>query len=70
MRVEGTYEYDYVEFDYKAYIEKGGEGDYWTPPAPDTIYVEFVGFLPDVDLTNCLKGSIIEKIQEKIQEEL
>jgi hypothetical protein len=37
MRIEGTYEYDYVEFDYKAYIEEGGKGDYWTPPAPSDL---------------------------------
>ena len=70
MRVEGTYEYDYVEFDYRAYIEKGCDGDYYTPPSPDTIYIEFVGLSPDVDLTNCLKYSIIEEIKDHIQENL
>lgn len=70
MNVQGSYYYDGIEFDYEAYVEKGCKGDYWTPPSPDTIYVEFVGFLPDINLGQCLKDSIISGIIEKIQENL
>ena len=44
MQVEGSYDYYGVEFDYKAYVEKGCDGDYYTPPSPDTVEIEFVGF--------------------------
>jgi hypothetical protein len=70
MQVEGVYQYNGVEFDYKAYVEKGCKGDYYTPPSRDTIEIEFVGFLPDVDLYDCLKHSIIDAIEEKIQDSL
>jgi hypothetical protein len=73
MRVEGSYDYYGVEFDYKAYVEKGWSIDkdyYYTPPSPDTVEIEFVGFLPDIDLYDCLKDSVIDAIVEKIKENL
>ena len=70
MRVEGTYKYDDIEFDYKAYVDKGCEGDYYTPPSADKIDIEFIGFLPDTDLYDCLSESLIEGLREKIQEDL
>ena len=70
MQVEGSYDYYGVEFDYKAYVDKGCDGDYDTPPSPDTVEIEFVGFLPDIDLYDCLKDSVVDAIVEKIKENL
>jgi hypothetical protein len=70
MQVEGSYDYYGVEFDYKAYVDKGCDGDYYTPPSPDTVEIEFVGFLPDIDLYDCLKDSVIDAIVEKIKENI
>ena len=70
MRVEGSYECYGVEFDYIAYVEKGSDGDYHTPPSPDEIDIEFLGFLPDVDLYECVKHSIIDNIEQQILENL
>ena len=70
MQVEGTYKYEGVEFDYKAYVDKGCKGDYYTPPSEDTIDIEFIGFLPDIDLYECLNENLIEGLREKIQENI
>lgn len=70
MKIEGTYKYEGIEFDYKAYVDKGCKGDYYTPPSADRIDIEFIGFLPDCDLYECLSDSLIENLIEKIQEDL
>ena len=70
MQIEGTYKYEGVEFDYQAYVDKGCKGDYYTPPSADTIDIEFIGFLPDIDLYECLNENLIEGLREKIQENI
>jgi hypothetical protein len=71
MKVTGIYQYEKgLEFDYIAYVDKGDKGDYWTPPSPDCIEIDFIGFLPDTNLGECLRDEIFEAIREQIQEEL
>ena len=71
MRIEGTYQYEKgLVFDFIAYVDKGDKGDYWTPPSPDNIDIEFIGFLPDTNLGECLRDEVFEAIREQIQDNL
>jgi hypothetical protein len=71
MKVQGTYQYEEgLIFDYVAYVDKGDKGDYYTPPSPDYIEIDFIGFLPDTNLGECLRDEVFEAIREQIQEDL
>ena len=69
-KIEGTFNYEDVDFDYKVWYYEGDKGDYYTAPSPPEVDIEFIGFLPDTDLYECLSNTLIEGLREKIQEEL
>jgi len=50
-KIEGTFNYEDVDFNYKVWYYEGDKGDYYTAPSPPEVDIEFIGFLPDTDLS-------------------
>lgn len=66
--IESTFKYEDVDFDFKATYYKGDKGDYHTAPSKPEVDIEFIGFLPDIDLYECLDNKVIEALKEYIIE--
>ena len=64
--IEGTFNYEDVDFDYKVTYYEGDRGDYYTAPSQPEVDIEFIGFLPDIDLYECLDDKVIRALKEHI----
>lgn len=66
--IEGTFNYEDVDFDYKVTYYEGDKGDYYTAPSQPEVDIDFIGFLPDTDLYECLDDKVIDALREYIIE--
>lgn len=66
--IESTFKYEDVDFDFKVTYYKGDKGDYHTAPSQPEIDIDFIGFLPNTDLYECLDNKVIEALKEYIIE--
>ena len=67
-RIEGTFNYEDIDFDYKVSYYEGDRGDYYTAPSPPEVEIDFIGFFPDTDLGVCLEERVLEALKEYIIE--
>ena len=67
-KLEGSFNYEDIDFDYKVSYYAGDRGDYYTAPSPPEVDIDFIGFLPDTDLYECLDNKVIEALSEYIIE--
>ena len=67
-KLEGSFNYEDIDFDYKVSYYPGDRGDYYTAPSPPEVDIDFIGFLPDTDLYECLDNKVIEALSEYIIE--
>ena len=67
-RIEGTFNYEDIDFDYKVSYYGGDRGNYHTAPSPPEVEIDFIGFFPDTDLGVCLEERVLEALKEYIIE--